>query len=70
LGWSAPHIARLTVGSDNRVLLPIAALYGATLVAGADLLARLIISPAEIPFGIITAGLGAPFLLYLVRVRG
>jgi iron complex transport system permease protein len=70
VGLVCPHIARLTVGTDNRVLLPVAALYGATLVAAADLFARLVISPSEIPFGIITAGLGAPFLLYLVRVRG
>lgn len=70
VGLLCPHIARFTVGSDNRLAIPVAALYGAILVAAADLFARIVISPAEIPFGIVTAGLGAPFLLYLVRVRG
>ena len=70
VGLLCPHLARFTVGSDNRVVIPVAALYGALLVAAADLFARVVISPAEIPFGIVTAGLGAPFLLYLVRVRG
>ena len=70
VGLVSPHIARLTVGSDNRLLIPVSACYGAILVASADLLARLVISPAEIPFGIVTAGIGAPFLLYLVKVRG
>lgn len=70
VGLVCPHLARFTVGSDNRLTIPVSALYGAILVTAADLLARLVISPSEIPMGIITAGIGAPFLLYLVRFRG
>lgn len=70
VGLVCPHIARFTVGSDNRLLIPASALYGAILVTGADLAARLVIRPSEIPMGIITAGIGAPFLLYLVKFRG
>lgn len=69
VGLVCPHLARYTVGGDNRVLIPVSALYGALLVTAADLAARLVISPSEVPMGIITAGVGAPFLLYLVRFR-
>jgi len=70
VGLVCPHIARFTVGNDHRYLIPVSALYGAILVAAADLVARLVISPAEIPMGIVTAAVGAPFLLYLVKARG
>lgn len=70
VGLVCPHLARFTVGSDNRRLMPVSALFGATLVAAADLAARVVIAPSEIPMGIITAGVGAPFLLYLVKFRG
>lgn len=70
VGLICPHLARMTVGVDNRYSIPIAGLYGAILVSGADVFARVVISPSEIPFGIVTAGIGAPFLLYLVKVRG
>jgi iron complex transport system permease protein len=70
VGLVCPHLARMTVGSDQRYVIPVAAVFGAILVTAADLFARLVISPAEIPFGIVTAGLGASFLLWLVRVRG
>jgi iron complex transport system permease protein len=70
VGLICPHLARFTIGSDNRLLIPVSALYGAILVVAADLIARLIIAPSEIPMGIVTAGVGAPFLLYLVKVRG
>ena len=69
VGLVCPHLARYTVGGDNRVLVPVSALYGALLVSFADLVAKLVISPSEVPMGIITAGIGAPFLLYLVRFR-
>lgn len=69
VGLVCPHLARYTVGGDNRVLIPVSALYGALLVSAADLIAKLVISPSEVPMGIITAGVGAPFLLYLVRFR-
>jgi iron complex transport system permease protein len=70
VGLVCPHLARHTVGSDHRYLIPVAALYGALLVAAADLAARMVIAPSEIPMGIITAAVGAPFLLYLVKFRG
>lgn len=70
VGLVCPHLARYTVGPDNRLLIPASALYGAILVSAADLVAKLVISPSEVPMGIITAGVGAPFLLYLVRFRG
>lgn len=70
VGLVCPHLARYTVGSDNRYLVPASALYGAVLITAADLAARLVIAPSEIPMGIFTAAVGAPFLLYLVKYRG
>jgi len=69
VGLVCPHFARYTVGPDNRYLVPVSAVYGAILVVAADLLAKLVIAPSEIPMGIVTAGVGAPFLLYLVKFR-
>lgn len=69
VGLVSPHVARSLVGEDHRYLLPASALTGALLVATADLVARLAIRPAELPMGILTAAVGAPFLLYLVRFR-
>lgn len=69
VGLVCPHIARFIVGSDNRYVIPASALLGAVLVTGADLVARLVIRPSEIPMGIVTAAVGAPFLLYLLRSR-
>ncbi len=69
VGLVSPHVARTLVGEDHRYLLPASALTGALLVATADLIARLVIRPAELPMGILTAAVGAPFLLYLVRFR-
>ncbi len=69
VGLFSAHLGRFAVGSDNRYVIPAAALIGAVAVGAADLLAKLVISPSEIPMGIITAGVGAPFLLYLVRFK-
>lgn len=69
VGLVCPHLARFSIGSDHRWLIPLSALYGALLVTSADLVARLVIAPSEIPMGIITAAIGAPFLLYLVKFR-
>ncbi|MCK9518925.1 MAG: iron ABC transporter permease [Dehalococcoidia bacterium] len=69
VGLVCPHLARFSIGADHRWLIPLSALYGALLVTAADLIARLVIAPSEIPMGIITAGIGAPFLLYLVKYR-
>ncbi len=62
-----PHLLRLAAGPDHRRLLPDAALLGAGLLLGADLIARTLASPAELPIGTITAALGAPFFLWLLR---
>lgn len=69
VGLVVPHIVRLLAGPDHRFLLPASALCGAILLIGADTLARTIIAPAELPVGIITSLLGAPFFLYLLRKR-
>ena len=69
VGLVVPHIVRLLLGPDHRWLIPGAACLGACLLLLADLLARLVIAPAEMPIGIITALLGGPFFLYLLRQR-
>ena len=66
LGLVAPHLFRLLAGPDHRYLLPGSALLGGSLAVLADLLARTLAAPAEIPVGVVTALLGGPFFLYLV----
>jgi iron complex transport system permease protein len=66
IGLVAPHIARLLMGPDHRVVLPGSVLVGALLVLVADTVARTVVSPAEMPIGIITALIGAPFFLGLL----
>jgi len=66
VGLIVPHISRLIVGPDNRVLVPFSALFGASFLTFADLLARVILKPVEMPIGIITATFGGPFFLYLL----
>jgi iron complex transport system permease protein len=66
IGLIVPHIIRLMAGPDHRFLLPASALGGATLLILADLLARTIVAPAEIPVGLITAFVGGPFFLGLI----
>lgn len=67
VGLVVPHLVRLMVGPDYRILLPITAIFGAIYVLWADTLARMLLSPTEIPLGVITAFLGAPFFAYLLR---
>lgn len=66
VGLVVPHLVRLLTGPDHRRLLPAAALAGASLLLLADLAARLLLAPAELPIGTLTALLGAPFFLYLL----
>ena len=66
VGLVVPHLLRLTVGPDHRYVMPGAALLGASLLMGADLAARTVVMPAELPIGIVTAIVGAPFFLYLL----
>ncbi len=67
VGLVMPHAVRLSLGPDHRLLLPASALAGAAFVVIADLLARTLLAPVEIPVGIITALIGAPFFIYLLR---
>ena len=66
VGLVVPHLVRLMLGPDHRTLLPASALLGAALLVAADLLARVVIQPAEVPIGILTALGGAPFFLALL----
>lgn len=71
VGIVVPHLLRLFIGPDHRYLLPACALLGATMLLFADAIARQIVAPAELPIGIITATIGAPFFLWiLLRRRG
>jgi len=67
VGLIVPHMMRLLVGPDHRILIPTSALAGATFLVLADTLAR--VGPAEVPVGIVTAAVGAPFFLFLLRRR-
>jgi iron complex transport system permease protein len=69
VGLVVPHIVRLLVGSDHRRVLPVGALAGAAFMTAADLLARTIVAPQEMPIGVITAFIGAPALVILIRSR-
>jgi iron complex transport system permease protein len=69
VGLVVPHLVRLLLGPDHRTLLPGSALLGGGMLLGADLLARVVIQPAEVPIGIITAIGGAPFFLGLLLHR-
>ena len=69
IGLVAPHAVRLACGPDHRIVIPGSALLGALLVVAADAIARSIVAPAELPIGILTASLGAPFFLALL-MRG
>lgn len=70
VGLVVPHLLRLIIGSDHRYLFPASALLGATLLLTADLVARTLVSPAEMPIGILTAMIGAPFFLWLLIRSG
>ncbi|TFC60855.1 iron ABC transporter permease [Cryobacterium sp. TMB1-7] len=69
VGLVVPHACRLLVGVDHRWLLPFSAVLGAALLTGADVLGRIVARPSEIDVGIITALIGAPFFIYIVRRR-
>ena len=69
VGLIIPHVVRILVGPDHRILLPASIISGALFMVWTDTLARTIISPAELPVGIITSLLGAPFFIYLLMSR-
>lgn len=71
VGIVVPHVLRLAIGPEHRALLPASALFGASLLLAADTASRLVVAPAELPIGIITALIGAPiFVAILLRRRG
>ncbi len=67
VGLIVPHLVRLTVGSDNRLVVPFSAIVGAIFVVFADTIARTLIAPRELPVGAVTALIGAPMFIYLLR---
>ena len=69
VGLLAPHAARLIFGPSHRALMPASALIGAILLVLADIFARTVLAPVELPVGILTSMLGAPFFLFLLRTR-
>ena len=69
VGLIVPHAVRLVWGPDHRFLLPMSTLVGAAFMILADGLARTLLSPSELPVGVVTAFCGAPFFLYLLRQR-
>ncbi len=66
IGIVVPHLLRLAIGPDHRYLLPASILFGAVLLVAADMVSRTIVAPAELPIGIVTAMLGAPFFLWIL----
>jgi ABC-type Fe3+-siderophore transport system permease subunit len=66
VGIIVPHLVRLMVGADHRIVLPASALFGAAFLIGCDALARTVMSPLELPVGVITALIGGPFFLWLL----
>jgi len=69
VGLIVPHAVRLAVGPDHRTLVPLSAVAGGLFMVLADLAARTVIAPAELPIGVVTALVGGPFFLYLMRRR-
>jgi iron complex transport system permease protein len=66
VGIVVPHLVRLLVGVDHRIVLPASALFGAAFLVACDVLARTLLSPVELPVGIVTAMIGGPFFLWLL----
>ena len=69
IGIIVPHLVRLVVGADHRLVLPASALFGAAFLIGCDLVARTLIAPLELPVGIVTAMIGGPVFLWLLFRR-
>lgn len=67
VGLIVPHLVRLSIGSDNRAVVPFSAIAGAAFVVLADMIARSVIAPRELPVGAVTALIGAPLFIYLLR---
>jgi iron complex transport system permease protein len=70
IGIVVPHLVRLMVGVDHRIVLPASALFGAAFLVACDLIGRTILAPIEVPVGVVTAMLGGPFFLWLLVRKG
>ncbi len=70
VGIVIPHAVRLLVGPGHRLLLPLSLLVGAAFLVLADVVARTAMSPSELPIGVVTAAIGAPFFLVVLRRSG
>ena len=70
VGLVVPHVARMIFGAEHRRLLPAAALVGAVYLTLVDVLCRTLFAPSEIPIGVVTAMLGTPYFIWLIRRRG
>jgi iron complex transport system permease protein len=70
VGIVVPHLVRLLVGADHRIVLPASALFGAAFLVACDLGARTLLAPVEIPIGVVTAIIGGPFFLWLLVRKG
>jgi iron complex transport system permease protein len=70
VGIVVPHLVRLMVGVDHRIVLPASALFGAAFLVACDVAARTVLAPVEIPVGVVTAMLGGPFFLWLLVRKG
>jgi iron complex transport system permease protein len=67
VGLIIPHMCRMLFGPDHRLLIPASFLLGGTFLVGADLIARTVLAPTEIPVGAVTAAIGAPLFVYLLK---
>jgi iron complex transport system permease protein len=69
IGIVVPHLVRLLVGADHRLVLPASALFGAAFLVACDVVSRTLLAPVELPVGVITAVIGGPFFLWLLVTR-
>jgi iron complex transport system permease protein len=67
VGIIVPHTVRIVFGTSYKVVLPLSIVYGAAFLIVADLIARTVVSPGELPIGVVTAFLGAPFFAFVLR---
>jgi iron complex transport system permease protein len=67
IGLIVPHLVRLLLGSDHRILIPVSVFLGGSLLVIADTLARTIIAPQQLPVGVLTAMIGVPLFLFLLQ---
>ena len=67
VGIIVPHVVRLAFGASYRILIPLSILFGGAFMVLADLAARTLVEPAELPIGVVTAFLGAPFFVIVLR---